>query len=212
MEISNQFFISIEGNEGVGKTTAVQYVKQFLNNHKKDFIATREPGGTPVAEQIRAVLLQEHDEPVAKDTELLLMFAARAQHVAAVIKPALKQNKWVVSDRFVDASYAYQGGGREMDLQRIAELDKWVLQGFKPGLTLLLDAPVDVCLARVKGRGDLDRFETEKSAFFERVRQVYLDRAKAESQRFKLINTDCDLGEVKSQIDAVLDRYLQGLQ
>lgn len=207
MEVNNQFFISIEGNEGVGKTTAVQFVKQFLQAKTQDFIVTREPGGTPVAEKIRAVLLDKHDEPVAKDTELLLMFASRAQHVEQVIKPALTEKKWVICDRFVDASYAYQGGGREIDLHRIAALEQWVLQGFKPGLTLLLDAPVDVCLARVHGRGNLDRFESEESAFFERVRKVYLDRAAQEPHRFKLIDTNCELEKVNKQITETLMQY-----
>lgn len=211
MEVNNQFFISIEGNEGVGKTTALQFVKQFLQDQDQSFIVTREPGGTSVAEKIRAVLLEKHDEPVAKDTELLLMFASRAQHVAQVIRPALAEQQWVICDRFVDASYAYQGGGREIELDRIASLDQWVLQGFKPGLTLLLDAPVDVCLARVYGRGDLDRFESEESAFFERVRKVYLDRAAQDTHRFKLINTDCNLAKVNEQITNTLIQYFQSL-
>jgi len=207
MNIDNRHFISIEGNEGVGKTTAMQFVKAFFDKEKVDYMLTREPGGTPIAEEIRQVLLNKHEEQMAGDTEVLLMFAARAQHVASKIKPALAQNKWVISDRFVDASHAYQGGGRQIPLDRLVALDNWVLQGFKPGLTLLLDAPVEVCLSRIKERGQLDRIEDESKAFFERIRQVYINRVKMEPQRFVLINTDCDLDDVEVQILQALETY-----
>ncbi len=205
--INNHQFISIEGNEGVGKTTAIQFIKEFFTQQKKSYLLTREPGGTEIAEKIRQVLLDTHDEKMADETELLLMFAARAQHVASVIKPALKNQQWVISDRFVDASYAYQSGGRQIAVERLKTLDDWVLQGFKPGLTLLLDAPINVCLKRMQTRGDLDRIESESISFFERVRESYLARAKAEPERFILINTDCMLAQVKTQIIQALQTY-----
>ena len=200
-------FISVEGNEGVGKTTAIQYIAHLFTQYKQPYMLTREPGGTEIAEKIRRVLLDSYQEKMADETELLLMFAARAQHVATVIKPALAEKKWVISDRFVDASYAYQSGGRQLSPTRLKMLDDWVLQGFKPGLTLLLDAPVEVCLSRMRNRGGLDRIENESIAFFERVRETYLMRAKAEPKRFVLIDTNCALEKVKSQIAKAFESY-----
>lgn len=202
-------FISLEGIEGVGKTTQVPFINEYLRTHHLNVITTREPGGTPVAEDIRRVLLTEHAESIASDTELLLMFAARAQHIAEVVKPGLAAGKWVLSDRFMDATYAYQGGGRGVALARIQELDTWVLQGFKPDLTLLFDAPVEIALSRAKSRNTPDRFEREQAEFFTRVREVYLQRAATDSKRFRVIDSNRTLPEVQAAIVECLDQFIQ---
>ena len=181
-------FISIEGIEGAGKSTQLQFIADYLRSHGKQVVVTREPGGTRLGEEIREVLLKPTDQAMAEDTELLLMFAARAEHIKQVIEPALKRGDWVLSDRFVDATFAYQGGGRGIDEQRISELASWTLQGCHTDVTFLFDLPVAVGQTRVEQRQQQkDRFEQEKQAFFERVRNCYLDRAKAEPQRSKLI-------------------------
>lgn len=193
-------FISIEGIEGVGKSTAVDYLQTILSEHKVDFTLTREPGGTPIAEAIRKVLLGHYSEAMCADTELLLMFAGRAQNIAEVIRPALAQGRWVLSDRFTDASFAYQGGGRQIPIQHIDELAKWVQKELSPDLTILLDAPVAVGLERVSSRGAKDRIESEGAAFFERVRQVYLGLAKKEPNRFCIIDATQTLQKVQQDL------------
>ena len=175
-------FISFEGTEGVGKTTLITRIYQYLQQQGHDVVLTREPGGTPLAEQIRNLLLEQHAEPVNETCELLLIFAARAQHIQQVILPALQQNKWVLSDRFVDASFAYQGGGRQLDQQKIRLLQQQFVT-IMPQLTFWLDAPVEIGMQRAQKRGVLDRFEQEKIEFFERVRSVYETRATAEPNR-----------------------------
>ena len=175
-------FISFEGTEGVGKTTLITSIHHYLKQQGHDVVLTREPGGTPLAERIRNLLLDQHDESVNESCELLLIFAARAQHIQQVIQPALQQNKWVLSDRFVDASFAYQGGGRLLDQQKIILLQQKFVS-LMPQLTFWLDAPVEVGMQRAKNRGALDRFEQEKLEFFERVRAVYAARAQAEPNR-----------------------------
>lgn len=175
-------FISFEGTEGVGKTTLITSIHHYLKQQGHDVVLTREPGGTPLAERIRNLLLDQHDESVNESCELLLIFAARAQHIQQVIQPALQQNKWVLSDRFVDASFAYQGGGRLLDQQKIILLQQKFVS-LMPQLTFWLDAPVEVGMQRAKNRGALDRFEQEKIEFFERVRAVYAARAQAEPNR-----------------------------
>lgn len=197
-------FITLEGIEGVGKSTNLAFMRDWLVRHGHDVVQTREPGGTPLAEQIRELLLAPRDEAVDSDTELLLMFAARAQHVAGVIKPALAAGKTVLSDRFVDASFAYQGGGRQLPMARIAALEAWLLADFKPALTVLLDLHPDIALARARQRGEADRFEREQQAFFVRVRDVYLQRAAAEPQRFAIVDAGQPLAEVQRDIAAVL--------
>lgn len=197
-------FITLEGIEGVGKSTNLAFIRDWLVQHGHDVVQTREPGGTPLAEQIRELLLAPRDEAVDSDTELLLMFAARAQHVAGVIKPALAAGKTVLSDRFVDASFAYQGGGRQLPMARIAALEAWLLADFKPALTVLLDLHPDIALARARQRGEADRFEREQQAFFVRVRDVYLQRAAAEPQRFAIVDAGQPLAEVQRDIAAVL--------
>lgn len=197
-------FITIEGGEGVGKSTNIAYVKSLLEEKGIDCIVTREPGGTPLAEEIREVLLKHREERVVSETELLLMFAARAQHLYQLILPAINEGKWVVSDRFTDATYAYQSGGRGVPADQVALLEKFVQKDFKPSITLLLDAPVEIGMTRARERGKLDRFEEERSAFFNKVRKNYLERAKAEPDRFKIIDATQSLELVQSNIRQVL--------
>ncbi|MCL5975663.1 MAG: dTMP kinase [Gammaproteobacteria bacterium] len=194
-------FISIEGIEGAGKSTQLQFIADYLRSHGKQVVVTREPGGTLLGEEIRQVLLKPTDQAMAEDTELLLMFAARAEHIKQVIEPALKRGDWVLSDRFVDATFAYQGGGRGIDEQRISELASWTLQGFHTDTTFLFDLPVALGQTRVEQRQQQkDRFEQEKQAFFERVRNCYLDRAKAEPQRIKLIDASQSIEAIQQQL------------
>lgn len=182
-------FISIEGMDGAGKTSVMQTLLKWLAEQGIDCVTTREPGGTPLAEELRNILLSPRDEVVDADCELLLMMAARTQHVKSKIQPALHAGKWVISDRFFDASYAYQGGGRGMDAQRIQSLHQWAIGDFAPDLTLLLDLPVDIGKARVAGRGEEEtRFEQEQLAFFERVREAYLAQARLYPNRISIID------------------------
>ncbi len=201
-------FITIEGVEGVGKTTNIDFIRQWLAQQNIPHVATREPGGTPLAESIRELLLSPRDETVDENTELLMMFAARAQHLAEVIVPALEQGQWVLCDRFTDATYAYQGGGRGVSMEKIAQLETLVQGALRPDLTLVLDIPVDQGLARAKNRSAPDRFEQEKIAFFERVRECYLARVKAEPDRYQVIDASQSLGRVQADIGSVLERCL----
>lgn len=199
-------FLTIEGIEGVGKSTAVKYIETYASEMGREVVVTREPGGSEIAEQIRKVLLTTHEEKMSADTELLLMFASRAQHIASLVRPALQQGKWVVSDRFVDASYAYQGGGREIDLDHVRMLDKWIVGNLKPDATILLDAPPDLGMRRAKKRGAQDRIEQEKVDFFERVRANYLQRAKEDPKRFHVIDATQPLSQVHNEIKQVIDK------
>ncbi len=207
--ISHPHFISLEGGEGAGKTSAISALRDQLQARGHEVVLTREPGGTPLAERIRELVLQPQGETLTAETELLLVFAARAQHVNRVIRPALQRGAFVVSDRFTDSSYAYQGEGRGLDAAWIAELERQVV-GLKPGLTLLLDLDVREGRARTAGR-DLwpDRIESEQDDFFERVRQGFRKRAAAEPQRFRLI----DAGQTPEQVGAaVRDALWQWLE
>ncbi len=197
-------FITIEGGEGVGKSTNIAFVQSQLEQQGIDVIVTREPGGTPLAEEIREVLIKNRDEKVVSETELLLMFAARAQHLYQKIVPALEKGIWVISDRFTDATYAYQSGGRGVAAEKVALLETFVQGVLRPDLTLLLDAPIEVGMARAKNRGALDRFEEEQAEFFNRVRQNYLQRAAAEPDRFKVIDATQPLEAVQESIARVL--------
>ncbi len=204
-------FITIEGIEGVGKSTAVEFIREALTEKKIDFIVTREPGGTSLAEKIRALFLSVPHavEAMQPDTELLLVFAARVQHVHEVIQPALDQGKWVICDRFTDASFAYQGAGRGIEWDRIRYLEKWLLPHLSPDLTFLLHAPVSVGMSRAKHRGPQDRIEKEKKDFFERVQEGYFSRLKAEPHRFFSIDATQSIESVQANIQAVLDRLSQ---
>ena len=181
-------FISLEGGEGAGKSTLLAGLREYIERHGVALVQTREPGGTAVGEAVRAIVLDPAQHGLLAETELLLMFASRAQLVREVIEPALSAGRWVLCDRFADASYAYQGGGRGQPTQRIAELERWACDGVAPDLTLLLDLPVATGRARAAGRGDADRIEVEADAFFERVRASYRERAAAEPERFRVID------------------------
>lgn len=200
METKRGRFISFEGIEGVGKTTALNYVQEQLDAVHIPYVITREPGGTPVSEAIRGILLNHYDETMCPNTELLLMFAGRTQNITHVISPALRRGQWVLSDRFADASFAYQGGGRGILVKYIEELAQWVLGNLKPDLTLLLDAPVSVSLSRLESRGAKDRIEAEELEFFKRVRESYLALANQEPVRFQVIHAHQKLPAVKKQI------------
>lgn len=202
------FFISLEGVEGVGKSTILSHVKSLLDERGIEYIVTREPGGTPMAESIRRILLDQYNETVSDVTELLLMFASRSQNVSEVILPALSSGKWVIADRFTDASFAYQGGGRGLDLSSIEMLARLVQGSLQPDLTLLLDAPVEVGLARVSERGEHDRIELEKKDFFRRVREQYLTMAKDNASRYRVIDAERPLDEVKRQVSQVMKTVL----
>lgn len=202
-------FITLEGGEGAGKSTCLTVIADYFRERQLSLQVTREPGGTPLAEEIRALLLQRREEAVAPDTELLLMFAARAQHVSQVILPALARGEWVLCDRFTDATYAYQGGGRGQSLQRITALEQMVQGNLRPELTLLLDLPVAQGLARADARAARDRFESEREEFFERVRAVYRARAAAEPERFRVVDASRPLDEVVAAVRAVLDQWLE---
>lgn len=200
-------FISIEGIEGVGKSSHVQHIRDWLNKRQIANIATREPGGTEVAEAIREVLLKSYDEVVHDETELLLMYASRIQHVKNKINPALNDGKWVVCDRFLDATLAYQGGGRGLSVDHILQLHKWLLDNQMPDLTFVLDAPVEVALKRITNRS-LDRIEKETQSFFERIRHQYLQLANQYPKRIKVIDASVDIKAVREQISQVLESWI----
>jgi dTMP kinase len=209
-------FITLEGGEGAGKSTQMTFVQQRLQDGLqavgKNLQVTREPGGTALGEQIRELLLDHRQTVMDSDTELLLMFAARAQHLAELIRPTLAAGDWVLCDRFTDATYAYQGGGRGIALKRIAALENWVQGELRPDLTLLLDLPVEVGMARAGERGELDRFEREQQVFFERVRQTYRERAVAEPARYRIIDAAQNIEQVQAQIDRALTPLLAELR
>lgn len=202
-------FITVEGIEGVGKTTSLSFVRERLEAAGVAVDVTREPGGTPLAERIRVLLLEQGDAPMPELSELLLMFAARAAHLAQRIAPALAEGTWVLCDRFTDATLAYQGGGRGLASARIAALADWVHPHCWPDLTILLDAPVEVGLARARRRSTPDRFEREQAAFFERVRAAYRRLAAEQPQRIRLVDAARPLEAVQGEIGAVLDEFLQ---
>lgn len=210
--LSHPHFISLEGGEGAGKTSAITALRDLLQARGHEVVLTREPGGTPLAERIRELVLNPQDEPLHADTELLLVFAARAQHVRQVIRPALQRGAFVVSDRFTDSSYAYQGAGRGLDARWIAELERQTV-GIKPGLTLLLDLDVREGRARAAGR-DLwpDRIESEQDDFFERVRQGFRQRAAEEPQRFRLIDASQTPAQVGAAVRDAVWQWLETLE
>jgi dTMP kinase len=202
-------FITLEGPEGAGKSTNRDYIAAQLRAAGLDVVLTREPGGTPLAERIREVLLAPSDEAMDADAELLLMFAARAQHIARVIRPALQRGAVVICDRFTDATYAYQGGGRGLPEARIATLEAFVQQGLQPDLTLVFDLPVEIGLARATARGRLDRFEQEGRAFFEAVRSAYLARAATDTLRYRIVDAAQPLADVQRALDGLVPLMLE---
>jgi dTMP kinase len=196
--------ITVEGMDGAGKSSHVQWIADALRARGHEVIETREPGGTPLGEALRAMLL---NQSMDVETETLLMFAARREHIVKVIEPALGAGHWVVSDRFTDATYAYQGGGRGVPTERIAELESWVHQGLQPDLTLVFDVPVEVARARL-GRlsAGADRFENQDAAFFDRVRRIYLERARASSERMRIVDASGTFEDVRFQLEKYLLR------
>jgi len=193
-------FITLEGIEGVGKTSNREYIRTLLEENGKQCVVTREPGGTPLGESLRELLLQHSDEHMSDDAELLLMFAARAEHINKVIRPALEAGKYVLCDRFTEATYAYQGGGRQLSVAKIADLEAWVQGDLRPDLTIILDAPVEVGRERAGKRSAPDRIETEKNEFFDRVRNAYLDLAKQHPERICTVDASLSLEQVQLQI------------
>lgn len=201
-------FITLEGTEGAGKSSNLSFINDFLRSRNIDLIVTREPGGTPLAEEIRSLLLTPRSEKICANTELLLIFAARAQHLQQLIEPSLRSGQWVLSDRFTDASFAYQGGGRQMNMDTISQLERMVQGDLRPDLVILLDVPVEIGMRRVLKRGALDRFEQENIAFFERVRESYLQRAKAMPDSYAVIDAKQSLAKVQQDIVSILEPYL----
>jgi len=202
-------FITVEGGEGVGKSTNIAFIAEQIRAAGFALTTTREPGGTAIAETIRQLLLQKYDEPLAEMAELLLVFAARAQHIERVIEPALAAGTFVLCDRFTDATFAYQGGGRGLRVEVIAQLEQLVQQTLRPDITFLLDAPVEIGRARIDARGAADRFESEQQLFFERVRSAYLQRAQNEPQRFRVIDASLSLADVQAQLRTALTSLLR---
>ncbi len=201
-------FITVEGTEGAGKTSNIAFLQAALEAAGKTVVLTREPGGTPLGEAIRDLLLSQRGDGMAVDTELLLMFAARAEHIAQRIRPALMQGHWVLCDRFTDATYAYQGGGRGIDVDRIAALEHWVQGNLRPDLTIVLDVPVEIGLARAGRRSAPDRFESEQRAFHEAVRGAYRGIAAREPTRVQVVDAAQPLPRVQADLRRVLDVFL----
>lgn len=197
-------FITIEGSEGVGKSSNVDFIKTFLEARGIEVVCSREPGGTPLAEEIRELLLAKRVETVDETAELLLMFAARSQHLKTKILPALERGVWVLCDRFTDATYAYQGGGRGLSMDKISQLEQLVQGDLRPDITVILDIDVEVGLKRASKRGEADRFELEKLSFFNKVRATYLDRAKQNPNTYKIIDAGQPLVAVQSDLDVFL--------
>ena len=201
-------FITLDGIDGAGKSTNLAVMKAWFEKHQLPVLFTREPGGTLAGEALREILLNPATQ-VSLRTETLLMFAARQQHLETVILPALKNGTHVVSDRFTDATFAYQGGGRGVPLQDIASLEHWVQGDFRPDLTLLLDVPLEVSMARINQTREKDRFEQEAAEFFNRVREVYLQRAAKQPERYAVIDSSQSLDAVKNQIETALDSHFR---
>ncbi len=197
-------FITIDGVEGAGKSTQIDFICQYLADKGINVALTREPGGTEIGEKIRTLLLSNSTGEMHADTELMLMFAARNEHIQNKIIPTLNQGNWVLSDRFTDASYAYQGGGRGLDIARIAQLEQWVMRNFAPDMTLLLDVPVEIGMQRVESRGEKDRIEQESLDFFNRVRNAYIARSEQYPERIKLINAAQSAENTSNQIQKIL--------
>jgi dTMP kinase len=203
-------FITLEGGEGAGKSTNLAFIRQWLQRAGHEVVVTREPGGTELGERVRDILLHSKQLHITPECEMLLMFAARSEHLAKVIRPALAAGKVVLCDRFTDATYAYQGGGRGLPAERIASMESWVQGDLRPDLTLLFDVPVEAGRARAGQRGEPDRFEREDHVFFTRVHAAYLARAQAEPGRMRVIDASRALPQVEQQIAAVLEEFVHG--
>jgi len=197
-------FITFEGIDGAGKSTHVESISAYLRAKGKSVVTTREPGGTPLGERLRELLLHE---PMHLETEALLMFASRREHIAKLIAPALERGDWVISDRFTDASFAYQGGGRELSMSKLATLEQWVHADLQPHLTLLFDVPLDVARARLDTTRTLDKFEREKHDFFEKVRNAYLQRAAQFPHRIRVVDSTQPLAKVTQQLEQLIDQW-----
>ncbi|HBC72021.1 MAG TPA: dTMP kinase [Coxiellaceae bacterium] len=206
--MKKNYFITLEGIEGAGKSTAVRFLAEYLRKFNIDFILTREPGGTEIAEKIRRVILDHYQEKMHPDTEMLLYFAGRAQHLNQVIIPALQRGQWVICDRFTDATYAYQGGGRGLSQEKISILEQWVQSDLRPDHTLLFDVTVTTGLGRIKKNRYLDRIEKEEEFFFEKVRNCYLERAGKEPDRFHILDANKNPEEVSQQIENILKKLI----
>ncbi len=202
-------FITVEGGEGAGKTTQLAFMREYLEQTGRRVVLTREPGGTPLGEEIRALLLGHRHDGMALATETLLMFAARAEHLERVIRPALAAGHWVLCDRFTDATYAYQGGGRGLPPERIAILEDWAQGALRPDLTLVFDVPVAVGLERAGRRSAADRFEREETAFFERIRAVYLDRVQRNPDRYRILDANRPVETVRAEVQILLAEWLE---
>ena len=202
-------FVTVDGGEGAGKTTQMGFMREYLERRGCRVVVTREPGGTSLGEEIRGLLLGHRDGGMTLATETLLMFSARAEHLERVIRPALAAGCWVLCDRFTDATYAYQGGGRGLPLERIAVLEEWVQGTLRPDLTLLLDLPVATGLARAGRRSMADRFEREDVDFFERVRAMYLKRAAHEPDRYRVVDASQSIKAVRAEVETVLAEWLE---
>jgi dTMP kinase len=203
-------FITLEGGEGAGKSTNLVFIRQWLQRAGREVVVTREPGGTELGERVRDILLNSKQLHITPESEMLLMFAARSEHIARVIQPALAAGKVVLCDRFTDATYAYQGGGRGLAAERIAAIEDWVQGKLRPDLTLLFDVPVAAGRERAGQRGEPDRFESENNVFFTRVRRTYLDRAAKEPARMRVIDASRPLAQVEQQLAAVLQEFVDG--
>lgn len=201
-------FVTVEGIEGVGKSTAIRFLQAYLEEQGVEVVVTREPGGTEIGEAIRKLLLAHFKERMTQDAELLMMFASRAQHIEHVIKPALEAGKLVLSDRFTDASFAYQGAGRGLPEEYIASLEKWVQKGLHPDLTILLDAPAAIGAQRAKHRSAADRIEREKIQFFERARACYLARAELNPERYHVVDAEQSLSHVRNDLKTTIAKFL----
>ncbi|RMG36492.1 MAG: dTMP kinase [Gammaproteobacteria bacterium] len=202
-------FVTIEGIEGAGKSTCMQLAARVISDHGIELVQTREPGGTPLGEELRDLLLGHRHTGMSEDAELLLMFAARAEHLHRRIEPALEQGQWVLCDRFTDATYAYQGAGRGIPKDRISVLEQWVQGARRPDLTILMDLPVTLGLERAGRRSDPDRFEREDLAFFERVRQGYREIAAREPQRVRVVDASRALATVQDEIRGILEAFME---
>ena len=200
-------FITLEGIEGVGKTSNLNFIQGLLEASGRDCVVTREPGGTSLGEALRGLLLSHSDDGMSADAELLMMFAARAEHLAKVIRPALANSQTVLCDRFTEATYAYQGGGRLLDVKKISDLETWVQGDLRPDLTIILDAPVEIGRARAGSRSAPDRIEKEKDDFFQRVREAYIELAENNPHRICLIDASVELVDVQKQIQQKLAEY-----